>query len=128
MIWLPLRRWSAAGSLWLGCGLKWLFLPRRKIWKSGGSLRRTSRGIVRNSARDMRQLLLLDNNILSKVLRPGAVDNQPIVYAISRLQENLQFRVYVPEIVDYELRRKLLHLGHYRPQARKWAREARSRL
>ena len=76
----------------------------------------------------MRQLLLLDNNILSKVLRPEVVDNKPVVDAISRLQENLQFRVYVPEIVDYELRRKLLHLGHYRPQARKWAREALSRL
>jgi predicted nucleic acid-binding protein len=76
----------------------------------------------------MPRLLLLDNNILSKVLRPEVVDNKPIAEVISRLQENLQFRVYVPEIVDYELRRKLLHLGHYRPQARKWAREALSRL
>jgi predicted nucleic acid-binding protein len=57
-------------------------------------------------------------------LRPELDENQPVAEAIFRLQEDSRFRVYIPEIVDYELRRKLLHLGHRRHQARKWAREA----
>jgi predicted nucleic acid-binding protein len=76
----------------------------------------------------MPQLLLLDNNILSKVLRPEVGENKPVFEALSRLQGNHRFRIYVPEIVDYELRRKLLHLGHRQPQTRKWAREALSEL
>jgi len=68
--------------------------------------------------------LLLDSNILSKVLRPELDENQPVAEAIFHLQEDSRFQVCIPEIVDYELRRKLLHLGHRRHQARKWAREA----
>lgn len=69
-------------------------------------------------------LLLLDNNILSKVLRPDLSENKPVADAISRLQGNPRLRIYVPEIVDYEIRRKLLHLGYRQRQTRKWAREA----
>jgi predicted nucleic acid-binding protein len=72
--------------------------------------------------------LLLDSNILAKILRPELEDNQPAAEAIFRLQEDPRFRVFVPEITDYELRRKLLHLGHRKHQARKWAREALSEL
>jgi predicted nucleic acid-binding protein len=72
----------------------------------------------------MPKLLLLDNNILSKILRPEVQENQPVFDAISRLQGNPQLRIFVPEIVDYELRRKLLHLGYRQRQTRKWAREA----
>jgi predicted nucleic acid-binding protein len=72
----------------------------------------------------MPQPLLLDNNILSKVLRPELDDNKPVVAAIARLQEDSEFRIYVPEIIDYELRRKLLHLGYRQSQTRKWARDA----
>jgi toxin FitB len=68
--------------------------------------------------------LLLDSNILSRVLRPELEENRPAALAIFRLQEDPHFRVYVPEITDYEVRRKLLHLGSRRHQARKWAREA----
>ncbi|MFY9826282.1 MAG: PIN domain-containing protein [Thermoanaerobaculia bacterium] len=68
--------------------------------------------------------LLLDSNILAKILRPDLEENKPVAGAILRLQEDPQFRVCIPEIIDYELRRKLLHLGHRRHQARKWAREA----
>jgi predicted nucleic acid-binding protein len=57
--------------------------------------------------------LLLDSNILAKLLRPDLDENKPVAQAILRA-----------EIIDYELRRKLLHLGHRRHQARKWAREA----
>src|SRR3982751_1984962 len=76
----------------------------------------------------MPQLLLLDNNILSKILRPEVQENQPVFDAISRLQGNPRLRIYVPEIVDYELRRKLLHVGYRQRQTRKWAREALSNL
>src|SRR6185369_13517446 len=76
----------------------------------------------------MPQLLLLDNNVLSKALRPELNENKAVVDAISRLQENFRFRVYVPEIIDYEIRRKLLHLGYRQRQTRKWAREALFRL
>jgi predicted nucleic acid-binding protein len=73
-------------------------------------------------------LLLLDNNILSKVLRPELSENRPVADEIFRLQGNPRFRIYVPEIIDYELRRKLLHLGYRQRQTRKWAREALSNL
>ncbi len=43
---------------------------------------------------------------------------------MDRLLEDLRFKVCVPEIVDYELRRKLLHLANHRHQGRKWAQEA----
>jgi len=72
----------------------------------------------------MPKLLLLDNNILSKILRPEVQENQLVFDAISRLQGNPRLRIFVPEIVDYELRRKLLHLGYRQRQTRKWAREA----
>ncbi len=72
--------------------------------------------------------LLLDSNILAKILRPDLEENKSVAEAILRLQEDPLFRVCIPEIVDYELRRKLLHLGHRRHQARKWAREALSDL
>lgn len=68
--------------------------------------------------------LLLDSNILSRVLRPELEENRPAALAIFRLQEDPHFRVYIPEITDYETRRKLLHLGSRKHQARKWAREA----
>jgi len=72
----------------------------------------------------MPQILLLDNNVLSKILRPEIDDNKPVVSAISHLQEDHRIRIYVPEIIDYELRRKLLHIGYRQRQTRKWAREA----
>jgi predicted nucleic acid-binding protein len=68
--------------------------------------------------------LLLDSNILAKILRPDLDENKPVAVAILHLQEDPRFQVFIPEIVDYELRRKLLHLGHRPHQGRKWAREA----
>ncbi|HSS51914.1 MAG TPA: PIN domain-containing protein [Thermoanaerobaculia bacterium] len=68
--------------------------------------------------------LLLDSNILAKILRPDLEENKPVTLAILRLQEDPRFQIYIPEIIDYELRRKLLHLGYRPHQARKWAREA----
>jgi predicted nucleic acid-binding protein len=72
----------------------------------------------------MSLLLLPDSNILGKILRPDLDQNKPVAEAISRLQEDPQIQIHIPEIIDYELRRKLLHLRHRRHQARKWAREA----
>jgi len=68
--------------------------------------------------------LLLDSNILSKIMRPALEEHRPIVVSIQRLLEDIRFEVCVPEIVDYEHRRKLLHLTQRPHQARKWAHEA----
>jgi len=68
--------------------------------------------------------LLLDSNILSKVVHPSAEEHRSIATAIQRLFKDNRFEVFVPEITDYELRRKLLHIGYRPHQGRKWAREA----
>jgi predicted nucleic acid-binding protein len=68
--------------------------------------------------------LLLDSNILGLVVRPTVEENAPVVATIARLFGDVRFRVYLPEIIDYELRRKLLHLTQRPHQARKWAQEA----
>lgn len=68
--------------------------------------------------------LLLDSNILARVVRSDVDENRPVTAAIFRLQKDPEFRVSVPEIVDYELRRKLTHLAYQRHHERKWAREA----
>jgi predicted nucleic acid-binding protein len=68
--------------------------------------------------------LLLDSNILTCFTRPEIDENKPVAGAILHLLEDSRFEICVPEIVDYELRRKLLHLGQHRHHARKWAQEA----
>lgn len=72
--------------------------------------------------------LLLDSNILSQVVRPEVRENQPLFAAVSSLFQDERFEPYVPEIIDYELRRKLLHLGHHRHHGRKWALQALTNL
>jgi predicted nucleic acid-binding protein len=67
--------------------------------------------------------LLLDSNILGKVVHPERGD-EPITITVGGLLEDPRFSIYVPEIADYELRRKLLHLSQHPHQARKWARES----
>jgi predicted nucleic acid-binding protein len=67
--------------------------------------------------------LLLDSNILGQIVQPTVEENRPVVTTIARLFHDVRFRVYFPEIVDYELRRKLLHLAQRPHQARKWAQE-----
>jgi predicted nucleic acid-binding protein len=76
----------------------------------------------------MAVLLLLDSNILSKLVRPDLDDSQQMIAGVGRLLEDSHFDVCVPEIVDYEIRRKLLHLAHRRHQGRKWAQEALTHL
>ena len=68
--------------------------------------------------------LLLDSSILASVVRPEVDENRPVAHAVLSLLENPRFELVVPEVIDYELRRKLLHLGQHRHHARKWAREA----
>ena len=65
----------------------------------------------------------LDSNILGRIVQPTVEENRPVVATITRLFEDVRFRIYLPEIVDYELRRKFLHLAHRPHQARKWAQE-----
>lgn len=57
-------------------------------------------------------LLLLDSNILGRMVRPEVEENKPVVSALIRLGD-MGFRILVPEIIDYELRRKLLHLAFH---------------
>jgi predicted nucleic acid-binding protein len=68
--------------------------------------------------------LLLDSGILAKAVRPAVPENKAIAIALSRLAQDVRYKVCIPEIADYGLRRKLLHLGHHPHQARKWAQEA----
>ena len=72
--------------------------------------------------------LLLDSNILGQIVQPTVEENRPVVAVMSRLFRDVRYRVYFPEIIDYELRRKLLHLAEHPHQARKWAKEALTAL
>lgn len=76
----------------------------------------------------MRLPLLLDSNILACVVRPALPENMPVATAVLRLLADEGLRPCVPEIADYELRRKLLHLAQRRHQGRAWARESLVRL
>ena len=72
----------------------------------------------------MPRLLLLDSNVLSKVVRPDLEENKPVSATIKHLAADSRFEICVPEIIDYELRRKLLHLTQRPHNPRKWAQEA----
>ncbi len=68
--------------------------------------------------------LLIDSNILGQLVQPVAEKNRPVVTIMERLFQDVRYQICFPEIVDYELRRKLFYLAHHPHQARKWAREA----
>jgi len=72
--------------------------------------------------------LLLDSGILSRLVRPEIEENRRVSEVFLRLLKDPRFEPCVPEIADYELRRKLIHLGYRRHQARAWARDALARL
>ena len=67
--------------------------------------------------------IFLDSNVLSKLVLP-LKEQDPITVAVDRLLDDIRFKVYVPEIIDYEFRRKLLHLTQHPHQARRWAKES----
>ena len=58
------------------------------------------------------QQLLLDTGILGQLCHPRRKQNQPVtLWLLKLLDEHASdVRVFLPEIADYELRRKLLHL------------------
>jgi predicted nucleic acid-binding protein len=58
--------------------------------------------------------LVLDSGVLGQLCHPHGVRNRPVVEWLVRLlrQTDATIRVFIPEIADYELRRKLLHLIH----------------
>lgn len=56
--------------------------------------------------------LLIDTGVLGRLCHPKKAHNQPVVQWLTNLlsKGDESVAVYVPEICDYELRRKLLHL------------------
>lgn len=68
--------------------------------------------------------LLIDSNILGQLVQPVAEKNRLVVKIMERLFQDARYQICFPEIADYELRRKLLHLAQHPHQDRKWAREA----
>jgi predicted nucleic acid-binding protein len=58
--------------------------------------------------------LLLDTGILGQLCHPRREQNRPVVEWVAQLLSDASKDplVFVPEIADYELRRKLLHLIH----------------
>jgi|SRR3954451_9647524 len=72
----------------------------------------------------MPRLLLLDSGVLSKVVRPDLNENSPVATTIKHLAADPHFEIRVPEIIDYELRRKLLHLTQQTHHPRRWAQDA----
>jgi predicted nucleic acid-binding protein len=58
--------------------------------------------------------LLLDTGILGQLCHPRQARNRPVAEWLTRLlaSGSGDLEVFVPEIADYELRRKLLHLVH----------------
>lgn len=67
-------------------------------------------------------ILLLDTGILGKLCHPNRRESRPVVLWLEALltAQNRPIQVIVPEIADYELRRKLLHLiyaGQASPQS-----------
>ncbi len=55
--------------------------------------------------------LLLDTNILTRLCHPAREDNRPVVAWVEALLETDANAIFVPEIVDYEARRGLLHVA-----------------
>jgi predicted nucleic acid-binding protein len=56
--------------------------------------------------------LVLDSGVLGQLCHPHNVRNRPVVEWLVRLLRHgdTPIQVFIPEIADYELRRKLLHL------------------
>jgi predicted nucleic acid-binding protein len=55
--------------------------------------------------------LILDTNVLGRLSNPKAAQSGPVIERIERARAATSgLSVYIPEIADYELRRKLLHL------------------
>ena len=54
--------------------------------------------------------LVLDTSILSRLCHPGKPQYVPVSRWLTMVLESNAARVVLPEIADYELRRKLLHL------------------
>jgi len=65
--------------------------------------------------------LVLDTGILGQLCHSTQRKNRPVVeWLASLLDDELENRIFVPEICDYELRRKLLHLiskGKVKPRS-----------
>lgn len=53
--------------------------------------------------------VLIDTNILGKLCHPHAPSNKPVVDAFEIALLSNKYLFLIPEIVDYELRRKYLH-------------------
>lgn len=55
--------------------------------------------------------LLLDTNILARLCHPVKGENYRVVVWLKDLIDRSSFKIYIPEISDYEARRGLLHVA-----------------
>jgi predicted nucleic acid-binding protein len=62
--------------------------------------------------------LVLDTGILGQLCHPKPPANRPVTTWLDRVLERGEHAVILPEIADYELRRKLVHLARIAGQAR----------
>lgn len=55
---------------------------------------------------------MLDTGVLGQLVHPNRQQNQPVIHWLERVLDEFAdtVQVFLPEIADYELRRKLLHL------------------
>src|SRR4051812_23060204 len=54
--------------------------------------------------------LIIDTNILGKLCLPKSPKNQAVAQWFRKALSNDDYEFHLPEISDYELRRKLIHL------------------
>lgn len=55
--------------------------------------------------------ILLDTGILGKLCHPKKQQNRGVAEKLKKILEEGRIIVYLPEIADYELRRKLIHIA-----------------
>lgn len=55
--------------------------------------------------------VVLDTNVIGKLCHPNNAKNKKFVESLIPILESGEVEVYLPEISDYELRRKILHMA-----------------
>ncbi len=64
-------------------------------------------------------VFVLDSGLVSRLCHPARSQSRPVSRWISEQLEHAAVRIVLPEIADYEVRRKLIHLIHKKQAAPK---------